>query len=101
MLEWWSRSGVSAPVPHGVGGCEASCVLPLPAVGPYMPKSVEDVRFRIERVRETSARLLALDGSRWESSVGLEPMYGEDCTELSFEEENSKGRRGRGFKRGV
>jgi hypothetical protein len=41
--------GVSAPVPHGVDGSVVSRSYP---VGEYMPKSVEDVRFNTECVRD-------------------------------------------------
>jgi len=41
-------NGVSAPVPHGVDGSSRSDEYP---VGEYIPKSVEDVRLRIECVR--------------------------------------------------
>jgi hypothetical protein len=54
------RMGVSAPVPHGVGGVSVESA----RVGAYMPKRVEEVRLRIERERETFGLVSASLGSR-------------------------------------
>ena len=65
--------GVREPVPHGV---MMSSGFPSPSAGEYMPKRVEEVRFRTERVRLASH----LDvGSRdTESMVSLAGVGGEE-----------------------
>ena len=64
--------GVNAPVPHGV---LISSGFPSSSVGEYMPKSVEEVKFRMERVRLGSR--LDLGSRDEESAVSLAGVGGE------------------------
>jgi hypothetical protein len=55
------RIGVSAPVPHGVGGVSVESAR---VVGAYMPNRVDEVRFKIDRERETFGLFSGSTGSR-------------------------------------
>lgn len=109
-----ARAGVSAPVPHGVGGVDV--LAPESAVGAYMPKSVELVRFNIDldfEMLPSGACNESLDVLLTSGSSCFSALMAFDVGESGFSSEGDgddedcvcdceswKGRRGRGFKMG-